>query len=441
MSEMEHNSGNKIDSIMLGQDVLIIGGGWAGLSAARILAQNHIRVTIVEKAAELGGGCVDWADDSRTETRSMVSELEKSGLVTIITGAEVRRLAGQFGSFRASIRQGTNDITELTPAAVLVAGGYEAKKEAPGLPASEGVVFLSDLGKRLNSSPGPNLTLSGRPVTTVAFLLDLYNEDVKFDALAVLRQAQVLRTNFKCQVFVLCKDLKVSFASGELLYRQAREAGVLFFKYEAPPVVELVGERLSVEIPDYTVVTKEARETMTLVADILVLPEICAPRSDTEKLCRTLGIRRELATGYMMDDNPQFLRVRTNRRGIFVAGACRFPQGASETQSEAEAAAEEILALLKPGFFTCGPVLAEVDEKKCALCYTCPRLCPHAAITIEKYARQNVYRIPGIEQAVVYAARVEPAACYGCGICVAECPARAISLRGERPLLQAMARI
>ncbi len=441
MAEMKGDSQNKIDSIMLKQDVLIIGGGWAGLSAAKILARNGMRVTIVEKAAELGGGCVDWADDSRTEMSSTIAELEKSEKVAIMTGAEVRRLAGQFGSFRVSLRQGANDITELTPAAVLIAGGYETKKEAPGMPAGKGIVFLADLEKMLNSSSGSSLTLNGRPVTAVTFLLDLYNEDVKFDAWAVLRQARVLRTKFKCQVFVLCKDLKVSFASGELLYRQAREAGVLFFKYEASPAVDLAGERLSVEIPDYTVVTKEARETMTLVSDIIALPEVCAPGSDTDRLCRTFGIRRELATGYIMDDNPQFLRVRTNRRGIFIAGACRSPQGLTETQSEAEAAAEEILALLKPGFFTCGPAIAEVDEKKCALCYTCPRLCPHAAITIEKYARQNVYRIPGFEPGAVYAARVEPAACYGCGICVAECPARAISLRGERPLLQARARI
>jgi heterodisulfide reductase subunit A len=29
------------------------------------------------------------------------------------------------------------------------------------------------------------------------------------------------------------------------------------------------------------------------------------------------------------------------------------------------------------------------------------------------------------------AAKVDPAACFGCGICVAECPARAITLHHE----------
>ena len=132
---------------------------------------------------------------------------------------------------------------------------------------------------------------------------------------------------------------------------------------------------------------------------------------------------------------PSFLRIRSSMRGIYVTGACRFPQELTETQREAEATAQEIISILLPGAYDCGPVYAEVDTKKCALCYTCPRLCPHSAITIEKYAKQNIYRILNSgDDSMQYAARVEPAACYGCGLCVAECPAQAISLRGESTL-------
>ncbi len=67
--------------------------------------------------------------------------------------------------------------------------------------------------------------------------------------------------------------------------------------------------------------------------------------------------------------------------------------------------------------------------KKCAVCYTCPRLCPHSAITVEKYAEKNIYAPPGKADGTNWgAARVNPVACYGCGICVAECPAKAITL-------------
>ena len=86
------------------------------------------------------------------------------------------------------------------------------------------------------------------------------------------------------------------------------------------------------------------------------------------------------------------------------------------------------MALLSKGDYTYDLAVAEVDPKKCAVCYTCPRLCPHSAITVELYAEKNIYTIPGREDKWG-AAKVDPAACYGCGICVAECPAKAITLR------------
>ena len=64
---------------------------------------------------------------------------------------------------------------------------------------------------------------------------------------------------------------------------------------------------------------------------------------------------------------------------------------------------------------------ASVDQKKCAVCLTCVRVCPHGA-TVMDYSQA--------EKKV--AATVIPEACHGCGICVGECPAAAISI----PLVQ-----
>ena len=60
-----------------------------------------------------------------------------------------------------------------------------------------------------------------------------------------------------------------------------------------------------------------------------------------------------------------------------------------------------------------GGVVAEVDEEKCAACLTCVRICP--------------YEVPRIDP-VTKKAHIEAAACQGCGICVSECPAKAIVL-------------
>ena len=49
-------------------DVLIIGGGLAGLAAAVALSDRGVRVTVVEQAARLGGRACSWQDDTTGDT-------------------------------------------------------------------------------------------------------------------------------------------------------------------------------------------------------------------------------------------------------------------------------------------------------------------------------------------------------------------------------------
>ncbi len=432
--------GRASKTILLKQDVLILGGGFSGLSVAESLARGGIHVTIVEQGNRLGGRastgrlCGDRARKAN-QLGTITAWLEKSGNVTILTQAELVDLQGHFGSFRAKVRKNDGQTVEITPAIIVAATGYQTLRETQGIPeTAAGIIYLPEMGKLIDETSGEKLFLEGQHLSAVTFFLDAVNDDIKFDAVNVLEQAIDLVERFTCRVFVICRDLKVSFDGGERLYRKAREAGVLFFKHDVPPDFHLENGRLSISLPDATFVNDEDQQEITLASDVIVLPETCLPGAKIDKLASILRIPLGKG-GYLMEDNPQFLRIRSARRGIYVTGACRFPQDLSETRREAEAAAQEIISLLLPGTYDCGPVFAEVDAKKCALCYTCPRLCPHSAITIEKYAEHNIYRILNSgDESMQNAARVEPAACYGCGVCVAECPAKAITLHGESTL-------
>lgn len=425
-------------SIPLKQDVLILGGGVSGITTAIALAGAGVHVTIIEKGINLGGSLRQlriFHDSDEGADRwlsGIISRMGEAENIAIISQAELCELQGHFGSFRAKIRKADGETFQLSPAIIVAATGYITQREAPDIPAAaKGIIYLPDMERLIAEATGDELAWNGRPVASVIFLLDAVNGDIKIDSVNILKQAIILCRRFNCQVSVLCRDLKVSFAGGERLYRKAREEGALFFKYDVPPEFFLENGRICVALPDDASLNKEAPERINVKSDMIVLPETCLPGAETDKLCKML--RTPLGKGgYFMDDNPQFLRIRSNRRGIFLVGACRFPRELTETQREAEATAQEIIALLLPGVYRCGPVVAEVDAGKCALCYTCPRLCPHSAIDIKKYAERNVYQTfnNGAEN-MAYAARVEPAACYGCGICVAECPARAIILRGE----------
>src|SRR5665647_2367016 len=62
----------------------------------------------------------------------------------------------------------------------------------------------------------------------------------------------------------------------------------------------------------------------------------------------------------------------------------------------------------------CAFVLVDLgDEDKCAACLTCVRICPYEVPIIDMETKK---------------AKIEAAACQGCGICVSECPVKAITL-------------
>jgi heterodisulfide reductase subunit A len=427
------NKSIALSPVVLKSEALIIGGGIVGMTVARELAREGVQVVVVEKGETLGGGAGDLhffynrPDDVRKWMEGLISALEDEGNIHVLKGAKLKRLDGQFGRFQALIRMSDGSERTLSPSAVVMATGC-ITLPAEAMSNGSRCIGSSEMEKLLAESRDLPLTWKGQPVKTVTFILDLTNDDIKIHTVNAIKQAVILQEK-GCRVSVIARDLKVSVSGMELLYRKARERGVLFFKYDDPPVLSRTGDGISVEVPDMTILRKEERETVSLPSDLVVIGETFAADPETQELCRVMKLGTG-AGGMLMEDNPQLLRVMSNRRGIFLAGACRFPQVITESLSEAHAVVQEVKALLHGGAYTPENPLAEVDPHKCAVCYTCVRLCPHVAIGVERYGDRTVYAAPAAEDedTLWQAARIEPAACFGCGICVAECPARAITL-------------
>jgi len=422
-------------SLPLKPEVLILGGGITGISVAQELAKSRIHVFLLEKGNHLGGRTLElrkfynrplevqkWMDEK-------ISGVKNDPQITLFTQSELKHLDGHLGRFQAKIQGPDRTETLLSVSAIVVATGYTVRREAKGIYGHKRVAALPDMEKLLAGKTSPSLLWDGKKVEMVTYLLDGVNEDIKVDSINAVKQALFLQKAFQCQVAILCKDVKVAADGMERLYRKAREKGVLFFKYEEPPKLSIVNGQIQVHVRDTAAIEKKDQWPVSILSDLVVVSEAFVPTPETESLSRLLKIHLG-DRGFLMEDNPQLLRVRSNRRGIFVAGACRFPQEVSESLIEARAVAQEVMALLSKGTYPYDLAVAEVDPKKCAVCYTCPRLCPHSAITVEKYGERNIYITPGTGGEMKWgAAKVDPASCYGCGICVAECPAKAITLQ------------
>jgi heterodisulfide reductase subunit A-like polyferredoxin len=424
-------------SLLLKPEVLVLGGGITGISITLALAKSGIHVTLLEKGKNLGGKASELRrfynrpEEVKKWIEEKVSEIHQIPNITLITQAELKRLDGHLGRFQAKIQRQDGTESLLTPSAIVVATGYATQRETKGIFGHKRVITLPEMEKLLSETTSPNLLWDGKKVEMVTFFLDGVNEDIKVDSINAIKQGLLLQETLLCQIAILCKDVKVAADGMERLYRKAREKGVLFFKYEEPPRLSMVNGQIQVDVKDTAAIQKTEQWPVSILSDLIVISEAFIPTPETEHLCSLLKLHLG-NRGFLMEDNPQLLRVRSNRRGIFVAGACRFPQEVSESLIEARAVAQEVMALLSKGTYLYDLAVAEVDPKKCAVCYTCPRLCPHSAITVEKYAERNIYAPPGTGSEMKWgAAKVDPAACYGCGICVAECPAKAITLHHE----------
>ncbi len=421
-------------SIPLKREVLIIGGGISGISVALALAESGIHVDLIEKSKKIGGKAQELrffyncAEDAQKWVEEKITEAYKNPNITIMTQSEIVQLKGHIGRFQAKIRKFGEPEFIISPSAIVVAIGFEEDHERHGIFAHKRIINLSAMERLISENKYPPLQWGGNQVQIVTFILDRVNEDSKIDSINAIKQAYLLQERLQCQVVILCKDVKVSSDGMERLYQKARQQGVLFFKYEEDPKLSIVNGQIQIDLKDTAAIRKEEQWPVSIVSDLIVLGETFIPNKDTEVLSKILHINIG-ERGFFMEDNPQLMRIRSNRRGIFVLGACRFPQEISETLIEAGAVAQEVVKLLSKGQYTYDLSVAEVDLKKCALCYNCPRLCPHSAITIERYAEENVY-ITSIEGGPSKwgAARVDSASCFGCGICVGECPAKAITL-------------
>jgi len=117
--------------------------------------------------------------------------------------------------------------------------------------------------------------------------------------------------------------------------------------------------------------------------------------------------------GFLAESPEKLSPVDTSVRGIFMAGLAVYPKDMGESIAQAKAAAARALEILAQDTVQVGGTVAEVETEKCAVCCTCVRTCP--------------FDVPRIDHETG-AAYIDPGLCQGCGMCVAECPGKAISM-------------
>ncbi len=225
---------------------------------------------------------------------------------------------------------------------------------------------------------------------------------------AVKNAISVKRANPDANVAVLYRDIR-TYGFKEDYYNQARELGVLFFRYDLdgkPVVTENGSGELEVRIKDLN-----SGLELSFSPDVLGLSAAMIPQADNEKVGTAFKVPVTLE-GFFLEAHMKLRPVDFASDGLFLCGACHSPKFIDESIAQAQAAAAKAVAVLSKKLMQVSGIVSVVDPDKCAACLTCVRTCP--------------YNVPQINADGV--AEIEAAICHGCGICAAECPAKAIQL-------------
>jgi coenzyme F420-reducing hydrogenase delta subunit/Pyruvate/2-oxoacid:ferredoxin oxidoreductase delta subunit len=374
-----------------------------------ILGNNACAWKIADTLFEAGAEVIlATRDESPQPPR--VCRVTGSPAHEVLCGVRLASCRGGIGHFELAFsRNGTEARRTVSTVVIAESDEHRPNHALYGLTPGAGVAPLSGLPDDGNLPP-----TNGSPLKHAAFLNGLIAESHPLIAGQIMRAALRLQTEHQVQCTILTRNLKIAGDGLEALSREARSAGVLFFKFttSTPAISQDPDGRVQVAFIDELT----GRE-FALAPDLVVLDETLAPSAYAVELGRILGLESD-PVGFIQGDNVHRLTALTNRRGVVVAGPSR-GIGLDPAVEASNVVLEALGAAASTGG---GPSQsAEIESGRCIRCLTCFRVCPYRAVLLN--TRPTILT----------------AACERCGICAAECPREAIRIPGlERNEMRAL---
>lgn len=423
-------------SVDMCPNVLVIGGGIAGLTASLELADAGNQVYLVEKNDHLGGNLarVDLtapylysARDLLTERITRTRSHEK---IDVYLNSGLKNLTGFIGNFKATIGSSNGENTDsgknvdVEIGNVVVCTGYKEFDASRivhyGYGKLPNVITSFELEKMIRA--GRIVTKEGNIPKYVAIIHCVGSRSQEFHpycsrvcCMTALKYAHEIKSaNPESYISDVYIDMHAFGKGHEDFYRKSSEAKTLFLMYEKGdrPVIHKAGPKDDCEML-IEVNEKLSGEVIEIPADLVVLMVGMEAREDSHELARMVNISQD-KEGWFIESHPKLEPVATTTDGIFIAGTCVAPKDIPDSVAQARAAAARILARIAKEKIEVDAVYAEVNENLCSGCRLCNQLCPYSAIEFLEDKKCS---------------HIISALCKGCGVCVAACPSLAIKGR------------
>ncbi|MFO7749526.1 MAG: FAD-dependent oxidoreductase, partial [Desulfobacteraceae bacterium] len=392
---------------------LVVGGGIAGMNAAKGLADQGYEVVIVEKEAELGGlgnqlfSTIE-GEDIRGYVKGLAEEVASHEKIQVLKQSLIVGFTGYKGNFVTEVLVGPGMYERKIDHGVMIiaTGAHEYQPTEYLYGKSDRVVTQLELSSRIDEQGAGDLN----QVVMIQCVGSRNEENPNCSRVccqgAVKNALHIKEKNPDAEVFILYRDMRM-YSMLEDYYTEARHKGVLFFRYDPdnPPEVKQENGRLVVYFNDHVL-----GQRLSVDADLVAL-SAGVRAADTEELASILKLGRN-REGYFIEAHVKLRPVDSATEGIFFCGTAHGPKLVSETIAQAYAAASKATTFLSQDHLTLSAVTAEVNPDYCASCLICVRSCPYEVPKINDQGKSEI----------------DAALCHGCGVCASECPAKAIKL-------------
>jgi heterodisulfide reductase subunit A-like polyferredoxin len=397
------------ESLAITPTCLVIGGGISGLVAAKDVADNGFKVFLIEKEKDLGGNLNSVSsllggEDPKKYLASLIKEVKGHDKIEIFTKANIKNIEGYVGNFTSTFEQ-EGETKTVEHGTIIVATGSNPYSPSEYLYGkNENVITQVDLEKMLKVNKFEENTIV--MIQCVGFRDETHGFCSRVCCSEAVKNAlRIKKINPDCEIYVLFKDMR-TYGFREEYYFKASDANVKFIMYddENKPIVK-DEDGLTIEIMDPVL-----KNTVQIKPDKVVLSIGMEPREENTELAKMLKVPIS-KDGFFLEAHMKLRPLDFATDGIFLCGSAHFPKFVDECISQASGSAARACTILSKSAISAEGIVSSVDEELCFGCGICVLNCPYNAVELEEETQK---------------AKVVSALCKGCGVCGATCPKHAI---------------
>jgi quinone-modifying oxidoreductase subunit QmoB len=406
----------------LSSDILVVGGGIAGLTSALEGARAGYRVHLVERSDRLGGyagriykmlpGSQGHTTLKEPDLQSLVREVREHAGIKVYLETSIQAISGEPGNFTVALEN--SEAASFQVGAVVTATGwkpYNTEKLAPLGYGSERVKTLEEFEQYVQEEQLPDRIL---------FIMCAGSRDENHLAYcssyccgAALKQALYVRElNPNAEVYIIYRDIRTSGFQEEF-YKMVQADDAIFMTKGVVDAVVVQEDAVEVTVSESLL-----DDQISITSDMVVLATGMVPNTTADlKLQYRLGAGLPEIAYDFSDSHFICFPYETRRTGIFAAGTVRAPMDmemSGEDGAGAMMKAIQSVECVKRGEAvhpragdTTWP---ELYMERCTDCKRCTEECPFGAYD----ETEKGTPLPN------------PARCRRCGICVGSCPERVI---------------